>query len=292
MLVRREVARSLSKPRGGARPSRRDPISRPGRGDVGHHGVRHARGAVADDRVAQRRLVDLQRDGPRRRLRQVHARLSSQSLDVGSVRLDLLPGLALRPRPRLALRGLWGLWRHVSVYCRYGSCYGLRAPTLRARARERFSLIWESGFVFFMASNSAMSMCGRSFLVRLFELVSRLAGERALRDLIRCQAALASIHYKRFTSANVAATIGALTLIPAHIDSGSCALAHRRGLCAMRRGGAMRRVIALLACVARTSALAAPTRTIAEVAQLSDRMARGRRRNQMYFQNALSSCAA
>ena len=122
MLVRREVARSLSKPRGGARPSRRDPISRPGRGDVGHHGVRHARGAVADDRVAQRRLVDLQRDGPRRRLRQVHARLSSQSLDVGSVRLDLLPGLALRPRPRLALRGLWGLWRHVSVYCRYGSC--------------------------------------------------------------------------------------------------------------------------------------------------------------------------
>jgi len=41
----------------------------------------------------------------------------------------------------------------------------------------------------------------------------------------------------------------------------------------MRRGGAMRRVIALLACVARTSALAAPTRTIAEVAQLSDRMA-------------------
>ena len=51
----------------------------------------------------------------------------------------------------------------------------------------------------------------------------------------------------------------------------------------MRRGGAMRRVIALLACVARTSALAAPTRTIAEVAQLSDRMARGRRRNQMSY---------
>ena len=55
----------------------------------------------------------------------------------------------------------------------------------------------------------------------------------------------------------------------------------------MRRGGAMRRVIALLACVARTSALAAPTRTIAEVAQLSDRMARGRRRNPkcIIFQN-------
>ena len=182
MLVRREVARSLSKPRGGARPSRRDPISRPGRGDVGHHGVRHARGAVADDRVAQRRLVDLQRDGPRRRLRQVHARLSSQSLDVGSVRLDLLPGLALRPRPRLALRGLWGLWRHVSVYCRYGSClrYGLRAPTLRARARERFSLIWASGFVFFHGFELRHVYVWQdcSFLVRLFELVSRVLGQR------------------------------------------------------------------------------------------------------------------